>query len=99
MALDNAKRWFVAQDIVVPSLPTQVPMAHPKWTPTPNAAIARSVAAMVTQLEAQLACEPQTFAVEQVDGRLSLNAGTNAGLRVGRQAHDCRCLGLAASHP
>jgi hypothetical protein len=38
---------------------------------------------MVQQLEKQLACEPQTFAVEQKDGRLALNAGSNAGLRVG----------------
>jgi hypothetical protein len=55
----------------------------PKIDGDTQAAIARSVAAMVAQLEAQLACEPQSFAVEQVDGRLSLNAGTHAGLRVG----------------
>jgi hypothetical protein len=74
--------WFAAQDIVVPSLPMQF-HGTPKIDGDTQAAIARSVAAMVAQLEAQLACEPQSFAVEQVDGRLSLNAGTHAGLRVG----------------
>jgi hypothetical protein len=48
-----------------------------------NAAIARAVSAMAAKLEKQLACEPQTFAVEQSNGRLTLNAGVNAGLRVG----------------
>jgi hypothetical protein len=48
-----------------------------------NAAIARAVSAMAAKLEKQLACEPQTFAVEQANGRLTLNAGVNAGLRVG----------------
>ena len=37
----------------------------------------------LAQLEAQLACEPQSFAVEQTGGRLSLQAGAHAGLRVG----------------
>lgn len=74
--------WFAAQQIVVTRLPAQ-PYGTPKMDNETQAAIARSVAAMVAQLEAQLACDPQSFAVEQSDGRLSLNAGTQAGLRVG----------------
>lgn len=74
--------WFVAEEVVVPSLPSQ---AHgtPKIDSDTNAAIGRAVSAMVQQLEKQLSCEPQTFAVERKDGRLTLNAGSNAGLRVG----------------
>lgn len=74
--------WFAAQEIVVPSLPTQS-YGTPKMDIDTQAAIARSVAALVAQLEAQLACEPQSFAVELTDGRLTLNAGAVAGLRVG----------------
>jgi hypothetical protein len=74
--------WFVAEEVVVPSLPTQA-YGTPKMDTDTNAAIGRAVSAMVQQLEKQLACEPQTFAVEQKDGRLALNAGSNAGLRVG----------------
>ncbi len=74
--------WFAAQEVVVPSLPTQA-YGTPKLDSDSHAAIARSVAAIVAQLETQLACEPQSFAVEQAEGRLSLNAGANAGLRVG----------------
>ena len=74
--------WFAAQEIVVPSLSTQT-HGTPKMDNDTQAAIARSVAAIVAQLETQLACEPQSFAVEQADGRLSLNAGAHAGLRVG----------------
>ena len=74
--------WFNAQELVVPSLPTQA-YGTPKMDTDTNAAIARAVAAMVDQLDKQLACEPQTFSVEQSNGRLSLNAGSQAGLRVG----------------
>jgi hypothetical protein len=52
-------------------------------TPETAVAIERAVAALSSQLDKQLACEPQSFAVEQSNGRLSLNAGGNAGLRVG----------------
>jgi hypothetical protein len=74
--------WFMAEEVVVPSVPTQT-YGTPKMDTDTNAAIARAVTAMTQQLEKQLACEPQTFAVEQKDGRLALNAGSNAGLRVG----------------
>ena len=74
--------WFTAEEVVVPSLPTQA-YGTPKMDTDTNAAITRAVTAMVDQLDKQLACEPQTFTVEQKDGRLSLNAGVNAGLRVG----------------
>jgi hypothetical protein len=74
--------WFTAQEVVLPSLATQ---GHgtPKLDLDTQAAIARAVAAMASQLDKQLACEPQTFSVEQANGRLSLMAGSNAGLRVG----------------
>jgi hypothetical protein len=74
--------WFVAEQVVVPSLPTQA-YGTPKMDTDTNAAIARAVNAMADQLDKQLACEPQAFTVSQANGRLSLNAGTNAGLRVG----------------
>jgi hypothetical protein len=74
--------WFVAEEVVVPSLPAQA-YGTPKMDTDTQAAIARAVASMAQQLEKQLTCEPQTFAVEQKDGRLALNAGSNAGLRVG----------------
>ena len=74
--------WFTAQEIVVPSLPTQA-FGTPRVDADTQAAIARAVSAMASQLDKQLACEPQTFSVAQSNGRLSLNAGSNAGLRVG----------------
>lgn len=74
--------WFVAEEVIVPSVPTQV-YGTPKMDTDTNAAIARAVTAMAAKLEKQLACEPQTFTVAQSNGRLSLNAGANAGLRVG----------------
>jgi len=74
--------WFVAEEVVVPSVSTQS-YGTPKMDTDTNAAITRAVTAMAQQLEKQLACEPQTFAVAQSNGRLSLNAGSNAGLRVG----------------
>lgn len=74
--------WFVAEEVVVPSVPTQA-YGTPKMDGDTNAAIARAVAAMTAQLDKQLACEPQAFEVQQSKGRLSLNAGSQAGLRVG----------------
>jgi len=74
--------WFRAQEVVMPSLPTQA-YGTPKIDVDTMAAIDRAVTTMVAQLNMQLACEPQTFAVAQEGGRLSLNAGGNAGLRVG----------------
>ena len=74
--------WFNAQEIVVPSLAAPG-YGTPKMAPETAAAIERAMAALSAQLDKQLACEPQSFAVEQTNGRLSLNAGGNAGLRVG----------------
>lgn len=82
MGPNQRQVWFSAEEVVVPSLPTQA-YGTPKMDTDTNAAIARAVTAMVQQLEKQLACEPQTFAVEQKEGRLALHAGSNAGLRVG----------------
>ncbi|WP_333844130.1 hypothetical protein [Limnohabitans sp.] len=74
--------WFTAQELVLPSVSVQT-HGTPKVGADTHAAIARAVAAMASLLDKQLACEPQTFSVEQSNGRLSLNAGSNAGLRVG----------------
>ena len=74
--------WFVAEEVVVPSVPNQA-YGTPKMDSDTNAAIARAVVAMTAQLDQQLACEPQAFEVQQSHGRLSLNAGSHAGLRVG----------------
>ena len=76
--------WFSAEEVVLSSLPTQT-YGTPKVDTDTHATIARAVDAMVQQLEKQLACEPQTFAVQHKEGRLALNAGSNAGLRVGDQ--------------
>lgn len=74
--------WFQAQEVVVPNQSAQA-YGTPKFDTLTLADIDRAVAALADQLETQLACEPQSFAVEQSGGRLSLNAGGNAGLRVG----------------
>ena len=74
--------WFVAEEVVVPSLPSKA-YGPPKIDADTHAAIARAIHLMADQLEMQLACEPQAFLVSQANGRLSLNAGANAGLRVG----------------
>jgi hypothetical protein len=74
--------WFTAHELVVPSLSQQV-HGTPKIDTDTQTAIGQAVSAMVQQLEKQLSCEPQTFSVERKDGRLTLNAGSNAGLRVG----------------
>jgi hypothetical protein len=74
--------WFAAEEAVLTGLPTPN-HGTPKLDSDAHLTIARSVSAIVAQLEKQLACEPQSFAVEQVEGRLSLNAGAQAGLRVG----------------
>lgn len=79
---DQRQGWFTAEEVVVPSLSTPI-YGTPKMDSEAHAAIARAVTAMTQQLEKQLACEPQTFAVEQKEGRLALHAGSNAGLRVG----------------
>lgn len=74
--------WFNAEEVVLPSVPAQ-PYGTPKIDNDAVAAIERAVASMTAQLDKQLACEPQSFAVEQSGDRLSLNAGSQAGLRVG----------------
>ena len=74
--------WFTTQELVVSS---SVAQSHgtPKIDPDTYAEITRAVTLMAEQLDKQLACEPQAFAVEQSQGRLSVNAGANAGLRPG----------------
>jgi hypothetical protein len=74
--------WFVAEEVVIPSEVKQS-YGTPKMDPESNAVLSKVITSMVQQLDKQLACEPQTFAVEQKQGRLELNAGSNAGLRVG----------------
>lgn len=79
---DQRDAWFLAQEVVLPSLPTHT-HGTPKVDVDTQAAIQRAVSAMAAKLDAQLACEPQSFAVAQEGSRLSLNAGAQAGLRVG----------------
>jgi hypothetical protein len=74
--------WFVSQELVV-STAVAPTYGTPKIDPNTSAEIARAVSRMAEQLDKQLACEPQAFAVAQANGRLSVNAGANAGLRPG----------------
>ena len=76
--------WFSAEQVVLPGVATHV-YGTPKLDVETNASIARAIAKMVAQLDTQLACEPQSFTVEQRDGSLALNAGSYAGLHVGDQ--------------
>lgn len=74
--------WFNAQQIIVPSISGRA-YGQPKIDVDTHAALGRAVTALAAQLEMQLACEPQSFAVEQSGNRLSLLAGSHAGVRVG----------------
>jgi hypothetical protein len=75
--------WVSAQDVVL-TYPQVNRLGQPKIDLDTADAIARSVAGLAQQLDKQLACDPQSFAVLQdVPGKLTLNAGGTAGLRVG----------------
>lgn len=75
--------WLSAQDLVL-TYPQPDRLGQPKMDLDTADAIARSVAGWAQQLDKQLACDPQSFAVLQDEpGKLTLNAGGTAGLRVG----------------
>jgi hypothetical protein len=75
--------WLSANDVVL-SYPLAGRLEQPKIDIDTADAVARSVAGLSQQLDRQLACDPQSFAVLQEEpGKLTLNAGGMAGLRVG----------------
>ena len=75
--------WLSAQDMVL-TYPQPGRIGQPKIDLDTADAIARSVAGLAQQLDQQLACDPQSFAVLQDEpGKLTLNAGVTSGLRVG----------------
>jgi hypothetical protein len=77
--------WFNAQEVVLPSSQPALAYGTQKLDDEIQAAIARAVTRMAAQLDKQLACEPQTFVVDQTEGHLAIQAGSHAGLRVGDQ--------------
>jgi hypothetical protein len=75
--------WLSAQDTVL-TYPQSGRPGQPKVDMDSADAVARSVANLAQKLDQQLACDPQSFAVLQDEpGKLTLNAGDAAGLRVG----------------
>ena len=75
--------WLSVQDMVL-TYPQPGRIGQPKIDLDTADAIARSVAGLAQQLDQQLACDPQSFAVLQDEpGKLTLNAGVTSGLRVG----------------
>lgn len=81
----NGTVWFDAQNTVfgvtIPS-----PYGTPKLDVDTTLAIETNVAQMARDLDRQLACDPQSFVVQQnSDGQLVLRAGRASGLRVGDQ--------------
>ena len=81
----NKLVWFGAQNLV---FGVTVPKAYgtPKLDIDTLSSIEMTVNNMVKELDRQLACDPQSFAVEKnEDGQLFLHAGRTSGLRVGDQ--------------
>jgi len=81
----NKPVWFGAQNLLFVST---IPSGYgtPKLELDILSTIETTVANMVKELDKQLACDPQTFAVEKSeDGLLVLQAGRTSGLRVGDQ--------------
>jgi hypothetical protein len=75
--------WYSAQDVLLIA-PTPATVTTPQLDSDTQEAIAQAVERLTQQLDKQLGCEPQSFAVEKnSDGHLILNAGGKAGLRVG----------------
>ncbi len=77
--------WFNAQEVLLPGSQPASAYGSPKMDTQVQATLARAVARMAAQLDKQLACEPQTFSLEQTNDRLAIHAGSHAGLRVGDQ--------------
>jgi len=81
----NKPVWFGAQNLL---FGVTIPQSYgtPKLDVDTLASIEMTVNNMVKELDRQLACDPQSFAVEKnEDGQLVLQAGRTSGLRVGDQ--------------
>jgi hypothetical protein len=81
----NKPVWFGAQNLL---FGVTIPSAYgtPKLDVDTLTSIEMTVNNMVKELDRQLACDPQSFAVEKnEDGQLVLQAGRTSGLRVGDQ--------------
>ena len=81
----NKPVWFGAQNLL---FGVTIPKSYgtPKLDVDTLSSIEMTVNNMVKELDRQLACDPQSFAVEKnEDGQLVLHAGKTSGLRVGDQ--------------
>ena len=81
----NKPVWFSAQNLL---FGVTIPKSYgtPKLDIDTLSSIEMTVNNMVKELDRQLACDPQSFAVEKnEDGQLVLHAGKTSGLRVGDQ--------------
>ena len=81
----NKPVWFGAQNLL---FGVTIPSAYgtPKLDVDTLTSIEMTVNNMVKELDRQLACDPQSFAVEKnEDGQFVLQAGRTSGLRVGDQ--------------
>ena len=81
----NKPVWFGAQNLL---FGVTIPKSYgtPKLDIDTLSSIEMTVNNMVKELDRQLACDPQSFAVEKnEDGQLVLHAGKTSGLRVGDQ--------------
>lgn len=81
----NKPVWFGAQNLL---FGVTIPSSYgtPKLDVDTLSSIEMTVNNMVKELDRQLACDPQSFAVEKsLDGQLLLQAGRTSGLRVGDQ--------------
>ena len=81
----NKPVWFGAQNLL---FGVTIPKSYgtPKLDIDTLSSIEMTVNNMVKELDRQLACDPQSFAVEKNDdGQLVIHAGRTSGLRVGDQ--------------
>ena len=81
----NKPVWFGAQNLL---FGVTIPKSYgtPKLDVDTLSSIEMTVNNMAKELDRQLACDPQSFAVEKnEDGQLVLHAGKTSGLRVGDQ--------------
>ncbi len=90
--------WYSTQDVLLVA-PAPATPTTPKIDLDTQEAIAQAVQRLAQQIDQQLGCEPQNFAVEKNEaGQLTLNAGGKAGLRVGDKVMlaDARVLPMHA---
>ena len=95
------REWLNAQDMVLGSTNTPV-VGAPKIDSDMSQSIEQIAKRMATQLDERLACEPQALAVSQpTPGITRVNAGSQAGLRVGDKlmVADDRVLPVHALEP